>query len=205
MQRIFGNKEKIDLGSSEFREFITKGNLYVDKTRFIEHIVEETSQALLFTRPRRTGKSLNLDMLRSFLDCKQDTKELFKGLYIESKPAFGQINSRPVVHLSFKELRAGDYKHELKEALMDIAYYYMHDNQFSRRLRNFFEDGLDSSRALRDLIENIHSVYGVKPYVLIDEYDKLLMDSISSSEYDTIRQWLKSVFETAPLYKVGIG
>ena len=72
MQRIFGDKKNIDLGSSEFREFVEKGNLYVDKTGFVEHVLEERSKVLLFTRPRRTGKSLNLNMLRTFLDCKQD-------------------------------------------------------------------------------------------------------------------------------------
>ena len=52
-----GNKSRIDLGSSEFRRFIEKNNLYVDKTRFIENVINKPSGVLLFTRYRRTGKS----------------------------------------------------------------------------------------------------------------------------------------------------
>ena len=197
MRRIFGDRKRINLGSSEFRSFIENGDLYIDKTRFIEHVLGEASNMLLFTRPRRTGKSLNLDMLRTFLDCKQDTKGLFVGLYIEGSPVFRKINSRPVIYLNFKELRVDDYKQELKEALNDVAYFYLDDEQFNRRVQNLFEDNMISSRALRSLIENIHEAYGVKPYVIIDEYDKLLMDNLSHSEYEDIRQWLRSVFESA--------
>ena len=68
MRRIFGDRGKINLSSSEFRRFIEMDCLYVDKTRFIERVLDEASDVLLFTRPRRTGKSLNLDMLRTFLD-----------------------------------------------------------------------------------------------------------------------------------------
>ena len=92
MRRIYGDRKRINLSSSEFRRFIETGCLYVDKTRFIEHIVDEASDVLLFTRPRRTGKSLNLDMLQTFLDCKQDTRALFSGLYVESRPTFAHLN-----------------------------------------------------------------------------------------------------------------
>ena len=195
MRRVFGDKKRIDLSSSEFREFITKGHLYVDKTGFIEHVLNEASKIMLFTRPRRTGKSLNLDMLRTFLDCKLDTKGLFKGLYIEGSPVFGQINSSPVIYMNFKVLLANGYKRELIETVRDAAEYYLRDDQISRRMRLFFEGGMDSSLGLRHLTENIHDVYGAKPYILIDEYDKLLMDNLNASEYETIRDWLKTVFE----------
>lgn len=59
---------------------------------------------ILFTRPRRMGKSLNMDMLATFLDCKQDTTHLFKGLYIENSPEFANLNLYPVVYLDFVNL-----------------------------------------------------------------------------------------------------
>ena len=197
MQRIFGNKKKIDLGSSDFREFITKGKLYIDKTRFIEHVLEEASRVLLFSRPRRTGKSLNLDMLRTFLDCKQDTKGLFGGLYIEESPVYERINSFPVIYLSFKELRAVNYKDKFRELLRESALVYLCDGQIDSWVSRYFNMDVDDPGILRSLTKNFHEIYGIKPYILIDEYDKLLLDNISSSEYETIRQWLKSVFESA--------
>ena len=198
MQRIFGDRKRIDLGSSEFRGFIESGRLYIDKTRFIEHAINEESRVLLFTRPRRTGKSLNLDMLRTFLDINQDSKELFKGLYIESSPVFEKINSAPVIYLNFKEMRADDYKKELKESLIDTAHYYLHDEQLNHYVQEYSNDNnSNSTSALLRLIESISHALGNKPYVLIDEYDKLLMDNINSPEYEDIRKWLQSVFESA--------
>ena len=197
MQRVFGDRNRIDLGSSEFRSFISQGSLYIDKTMFIEHVLQEASNVLLFTRPRRTGKSLNLDMLRTFLDCKQDTKYLFKELYIEDSQVFEKINSYPVIYLNFKELRAENYKDKLNELIQKVTLCYLTDEQTNRWVSRCFEQSAEDTGALRNLIENIHEAYGVKPFVLIDEYDKPLMDNISSSKYDNIRDWLKNIFESA--------
>ena len=57
---FIGNRNRIDLSSSTFIDFINKGSLYVDKTAFVEHVLEDASDVLLFTRPRRMGKSLNI-------------------------------------------------------------------------------------------------------------------------------------------------
>ena len=56
-----GDKRRIDVTSSQFAGFIEEGNLYVDKTAFLEHILQDVGKVLLFTRPRRMGKSLNMN------------------------------------------------------------------------------------------------------------------------------------------------
>ena len=56
-----GDKNSIDASSSRFKDFIENDCLYVDKTAFIEHVLQDKSKVLLFTRPRRMGKSLNMD------------------------------------------------------------------------------------------------------------------------------------------------
>src|SRR5215469_7333243 len=112
-----GNINHIDISSSQFADFITEGNLYVDKTAFIEHVLQDYSRVLLFTRPRRMGKSLNMNTLATFLDCKQDTAHYFKGLYIENSAEFAQVNTHPVIFLSFKDLRPSNYKRRFKRAL----------------------------------------------------------------------------------------
>jgi len=193
-----GNKNYIDISSSKFSDFIEKGNLYVDKTAFIEHVLNDRSKVLLFTRPRRTGKSLNMDTLATFLDCKQNTAHLFKGLYVESSPVFSQINKHPVIYLSFRELRVPDYKQRLKDRLNSIIRYYLKEDQFDSVMVNYFNnnDNLTTS-ALLYLTQNLHAVYGEKPYIFIDEYDKILMDNIYSNEYENIRRWITEVFESA--------
>jgi hypothetical protein len=81
-----GRRDSIDLGSSVFRRFIEDDLLYVDKTAFVEHVLDDASSVLLFCRPRRMGKTLNLDTLRTFLDVRQDAAAsgLFDGLHIQT-------------------------------------------------------------------------------------------------------------------------
>ncbi|MDR1531907.1 MAG: AAA family ATPase, partial [Clostridiales bacterium] len=91
MNLIHGDHSYIERGSSSFEEFVTKGALYIDKTRFVEHVLDRTSKVLLITRPRRMGKSLNLDTLYTFLDCAQNTGDLFKALYVAGSSVWGML------------------------------------------------------------------------------------------------------------------
>ena len=104
-----GNLKKINLSTSLFERLITKGQFYVDKTRFIEHFLDEASDVQLITRQRRLGKSLNMDTLRCFLTDKEDNRHLFKGLYIESSHVWEEAHSWPVFKFDFKQLTADDY------------------------------------------------------------------------------------------------
>ncbi|MCL1792798.1 MAG: ATP-binding protein [Oscillospiraceae bacterium] len=193
-----GNKNYIDISSSKFSDFIETGNLYVDKTAFIEHVSNDRSKVLLFTRPRRTGKSLNMDTLATFLDCKQNTARLFNGLYVESSPVFSQINKHPVIYLSFRKLRVPDYKEQFKFMIKDGASYYLHKEEIDYKLAGYFDDKKNyDTNALMYLTQNLHAVCGEKPYIFIDEYDKILMDNVYSGEYENIRRWITEVFESA--------
>jgi hypothetical protein len=144
------------------------------------------------------GKSLNMNTLATFLDCKQDTAHLFKGLYIESSPEFGKVNKYPVIYLSFNDLKPDDYKWRFKMNLQEIARSYLAEEQINPKLLNYFEDkGNNSTGALLDLTNNLHSVYGIKPYIIIDEYDKILMDHIYSDEYTNLKKWITDIFGSA--------
>ena len=193
-----GDKKRIDISSSQFSDFIENGRLYVDKTAFIEHVLQDESKVLLFTRPRRMGKSLNMNTLATFLDCKRDTAHLFRGLYIETSPEFAQINRYPVIYLSFRELKPDDYKWRFKHNLRQIAESYLKEGQIGAELTEYFVDkDNNTTGALLDLTKNLHAAYGVKPYVLIDEYDKFLMDNIHSPELAVLKRWLTDIFGSA--------
>ena len=193
-----GDKNKINVSSSQFRSFIEEGCLYVDKTAFIEHILQDGSDVLLFTRPRRMGKSLNMNTLAAFLDCKADTAKLFSGLYIEKSEKFCEINKYPVIYLSFRELKPDDYKWRFKMNLWEIAREYLKEEQIDLKLSSYFtEKDNDTTGALLDLTKNLYSVYGVKPYIIIDEYDKPVMDNIHSPELDEFKKWITDIFGSA--------
>jgi len=193
-----GNKNHIDVTSSQFVDFIKEGNLYVDKTMFIEHILEDRNKVLLFTRPRRMGKSLNMNTLATFLDCKQTTAHLFSGLYIERSEKFCEVNKYPVIYLSFRELDIDDYKSGFKDILEEIAHKYLEENQFSLSMKRYFDnDENHKTRTLLELTKNLYSVYGVKPYIIIDEYDKPIMDNIDSPELPKFKKWITAIFGSA--------
>jgi hypothetical protein len=197
---IRGKRNKINLGSSVFRTFIEQDALLVDKSAFIEHVLDDSSDVLLFTRPRRMGKSLNLDMLRSFIDIKQDVvaEGLFKGLYIESSEYFARANTAPVVYLNMRELRKDSYQQLFIVSIRRQAEHYLIEENYSRELADALsgDTGLTTA-ALRFLTENLYAVYGAKPFVLIDEYDKLIMDSIATPAFDEVRDFTKAMMSSA--------
>ena len=196
--KVVGDRKLINLTSSQFDDFIQNRWTYVDKTMFIEHIIQDPGNVLLFTRPRRMGKSLNMNMLATFLDSVRDTAGLFKGLYVEKSPVFGQINKTPVIYISFIEFELDDYKRRYKSSLRKITQIYLKPDEISTDLQSFFSNDMDvSSGALKDLIENIHQVHGIKPYVIIDEYDRLLVASAGKPEYNELRDWLQGMFRRA--------
>jgi hypothetical protein len=198
MNLIHGRLDRINLSSSFFRKFIENDSLYIDKTRFIENVLDDPSDVLLFARLRRTGKSLNMDMLRTFLDCKEDSAGLFTDLYISQSPYFSKVKKYPVIYLNFKDLRLSDYKAQIKDKLEKIALRYLGDNDLDRFLTRFFDNPDDyNSNGLQYLTQNIHEKYGIKSFVIIDEYDNPIMDNIAEPQCENMREWLSYVFESA--------
>ena len=70
------------IGIESFRELREKSCYYIDKTHFIEEILEDSFKVLLFTRPRRFGKTLTMSTLADFLDIRMDSRKLFAGLQV---------------------------------------------------------------------------------------------------------------------------
>src|SRR3989338_2209366 len=70
------NKLKISLGSDNFKDLVTTSDVFVDKSLFIQEVLESGDKAILITRPRRWGKSLAIDMLKTFVDINHDTESI---------------------------------------------------------------------------------------------------------------------------------
>ena len=122
---VLGNPKQIDLSTSLYEIIRETGCLFIDKTRFIEHFLNEASKTQLIVRQRRIGKSINMDMLRCFLTDKKDNRELFAGTYIQSSPAWARVNSAPVFLFDFKNLGVADYKLRLNEQIYKQLSKYM--------------------------------------------------------------------------------
>ena len=101
-------RKKLNLGNSDFKNIITNNNYFVDKSLFIKEIIDAEKAILVFPRPRRFGKTLNLSMLRYFFDIRTpENKELFKELKIwnEKEIIVKHCCQYPVIYMTFKDAK----------------------------------------------------------------------------------------------------
>ena len=187
---IVGDIKRINLSTSSFERIITEGTLYVDKTRMIENFLKSSSEVSLIARQRRMGKSLNMDMVRCFLTDKEDLRHLFKGLYIESYPVWEMAHSAPVFSFDFKRLVPSNYKKKLFGFVCDFIYSYCSTDDLSQTAKNYIESNdFSDPDGLYILTESVYRATGRRSYILIDEYDKPLMDNRNKEDYNEIRDF----------------
>ncbi len=173
--------KKLPIGIQTFREIIEEGYVYVDKTPFAHRLITQGKYYLL-SRPRRFGKSLFLDTLSEIF---KGNRYLFKGLFIHDRHDF---RPHPVIHISFG---SGDYS-DIESIEKEIT-YLLKRNQ--KRLGVSCDDHEDAKLWFRDLIEATFERHNEKVVILIDEYDKPILDNILDSERATYaRDLLKNLY-----------
>jgi hypothetical protein len=118
---------KLPVGISDFSKLIKGLYQFADKTLFLKEIMEDGSEVILITRPRRFGKTLNLSMLYHFLqqNDKQD-ESLFENLEISKDSSFCQThqNQYPVIFLSFKDVKKSSYQAAYSDMVTLISDLY---------------------------------------------------------------------------------
>ena len=172
---------KLPIGIQTFKDIRNANYLYIDKTQLALDLIEGGHYYFL-SRPRRFGKSLFLDTLQSIF---QGEKALFKGLSIYDQWDWG--TTYPVIKISF-----GAGVHHTKEALDKTTLQILKSNQ--KRLGVRCEDIEDAKGCFVELIEAVYEKYG-KVVVLIDEYDKPILDNITDTATATIlRDRLKNIY-----------
>ena len=161
--------KKLPIGIQTFSEIITKNYLYIDKTKEANELVESGTKYYFLSRPRRFGKSLFLSTLHSIFEGK---KELFEGLYIYDK--YDWSENYPVIKISF----AGDLRtpSDLKKTIMSM----LKDNQ--RNLGVECSEVENTGICLKELIKLSYDKYNKQTVVLIDEYDKAILDNLDQME-----------------------
>jgi len=174
--------KKLPIGISTLKDIIEEDYLYVDKTKIAQEIIENGRYYFL-SRPRRFGKSLFLDTLRTIFD---GENELLKDLYI-GKNGY-KFEKYPVIRISFND---GDFKS--KEGFRQTLYEIMKRNQ--QYLDIVCEKDLSISGCFRELIYQAYLKYDTKVVILIDEYDKPILDNIENTEVaKIIREELKNFY-----------
>ncbi len=161
-------KKKLPIWIQTFSKIVEWDYLYIDKTSHIIDLVNRFNYVFL-SRPRRFGKSLLLDTIGSLFEWK---KEYFQGLYAEEN--WDWERKFPVIKISFEgNLRAGE---EVEKSILSILRY----NQKLLGVKCEEEDNY--SICFSDLIKKVHEKYNEKVVILVDEYDKAILDNIDQKE-----------------------
>ena len=155
--------------------------LYVDKTEIIQQLISRGKYYFL-SRPRRFGKSLFIDTLSDLFKAK---KVLFKGLAIYHQ--WNWDTSYPVISIS---LNSGDFKSE--KSIQKRILTVLKSNQ--KKLDVVCDDKTDISSCFGDLIEQVYEKYQQKVVILIDEYDKPILDNITNQQQAMVAREQLKVF-----------
>jgi len=171
---------KLPIGIQNFEKIRNEDYVYIDKTKDIFNLINDYSYAFL-ARPRRFGKSLLLDTMKCLFEGK---KELFKGLWIYENWEFEKY---PVIKISW----AGDLSSI--EGVKTRAFDIFKDNQ--KRLNITCENTSNPSSCFDELIKEAYKKYQKRVVVLIDEYDKPILDVIEEKEKALKhREFLKGLY-----------
>ena len=204
-------KKALPIGVEFFRDFKGKNYYYVDKTAFIAEFLRTRGAVNLFTRPRRFGKSLNMDMLKSFFEIGADAS-LFEGLDISKETELcGQHMGRyPVISLSLKDVEGGDYADALEmmaEIIKTEARRHQHllesdrltdiDKESLKRLYALYLEESVQKGSLNLLSEMLRKHYGRRVVILIDEYDVPLDKAYQGGYYPEMVKLIRSFLSRA--------
>ena len=199
----------LPIGISDYRVAVTD-YYYIDKTMMIKDFIDERPMVSLFTRPRRFGKTLNMDMLRTFFEkTNEDTSLYFKDKKIWQcgKKYLDYQGKYPVIFVSFKDVKFNTWA-ETFAAIKDIFANETHRHielQTSKTLDKYdkktFEKLLSGdvtevelSSALCDLSRMLHKHYGVAPIIIIDEYDVPIQQGHMNDYYDSCILFMRNLF-----------
>lgn len=197
-------------GIENFKTMIDKSAYYVDKTKFIEDVLSE--QVVLYTRPRRFGKTLNISMLYYFFSIKEkENAYLFDGLNIsKNKDALKVQNKYPTIFISLKEMKSLTFDAQIS-SFSNVIYELLEKNleilssdQLSdttkdilNKLHNRSSSAEDLKISLRVITNALYTYYQQKVIVLIDEYDVPLQAAYQNNYYEEMVEFLRSVFSSA--------
>ena len=199
----------ISIGAQGFEDVRTRGNFYVDKTGFIRDWWLSDDQVTLICRPRRFGKTLNLDTVRCFLstDFAGRGEELFGGLQVWEDQAMRALQgSVPVVSLSFarvKEPTLAGMLSSMKRILrrtMETHRYLRESSAITdddRIFLNSISDDMPNDVAadsLNQLCKMLLAHWGVRPVVLLDEYDAPMQEAWLHGFWDGAATFQRSLF-----------
>lgn len=198
-------KKRLPMGESIFRNVIENNLYYVDKTLLVKDVMDGGT-VIVYTRPRRFGKTLNQTMLQSFFEISdRDQHALFANTRIWQEKAYRKHHAKyPVIYLTFKDLKhqTPDLMYQDLKGLIAEAFHRHKcigssldevEADFFRQIISQKASETGFMESLKKLSEYLYIHYGVKPIVLIDEYDTPVLAAYTNGFYDDFIAFFKTL------------
>lgn len=202
-------KLPLPIGISDYRLASTE-YYYVDKTLMIRDFINERPMVSLFTRPRRFGKTLNMDMLRTFFEkTDEDTSVYFKDKLIWScgKEYREYQGKYPVIFLTFKDVKCDNWDETYQKIANLFSDEFLRHNELAdspacnaenkayyARVARKEVSSLELSWAFQTLSKMLHEHHGVAPIIIIDEYDIPIQQGHMKGFYDQVILFMRNLF-----------
>ena len=197
----------LPIGISDYRLASTE-YYYIDKTMMIKEFLDERPMVSLFTRPRRFGKTLNMDMLRTFFEkTDENTSTYFKDKKIWScGEKYREYQGKyPVIFVTFKDIKNNTWE-ETYDSLTKIIHmeFSRHselatsdrisDKSYYDRIINSTANRNDYELSFMMLSKMLHDHYGIAPIIIIDEYDTPIQQGHNKGFYDEVIGFMRNLF-----------
>ena len=212
--------KRLAIGIDDFRKIIKEDCYYVDKTKFIEDVLEDASNVKLFTRPRRFGKTLNMSMLKYFFDVRdsEENRKLFNGLDIEKSRYINEQGKYPTILISLKSIKYETWEESLEQLKSLLSNLY-NEFEYIRECLNeseielfndiwFKKENGEYANSLKNLTSFLYKYYKKEVILLIDEYDIPLITAHKYGYYDEIinfyKVFLGEALKTNQYLKMGV-
>jgi hypothetical protein len=204
---------KIVVGTDYFPKFIQENALFVDKSLLIQDIIDDGAESILFTRPRRWGKSLNMSMLQHFFAARvadEPTQGLFDNLQIatiDNGHYMQYQGQHPVIYITFKDVEVHQYPQAMERIYTLITKTFIQFPELAdsdklppelraeyQKIRTGKANKTQMCNALLTLSECLYKHHGKKVYILIDEYDKPLNIAYRYDYFEDLVLFFKEFF-----------
>ena len=198
----------VSIGNQRFDAIRERNCFYIDKTGFIKEWWESEDEVTLITRPRRFGKTLNMNMLECFFSNRYENRgDLFEGLSIWQEEKYRKLQGTyPVIFVSFADVKQRNYEDavtKIKSILGEVYRQYdfvCYDEVLSNQEKQLFskvtEDMSDvtAQNALKNLSGILKKYYKKNVIILLDEYDTPMQEAYLGGYWEKFTEFIRSMF-----------
>lgn len=208
---VYRREEKLPLpiGISDYRIASTE-YYYIDKTMMIKDFLDERPMVSLFTRPRRFGKTLNMDMLRTFFEkTEEDTSIYFrdKKIWACGEKYRSYQGKYPIIFVTFKDVKCETWEETLEnmthilqaefsrhKEVQDSPRCEEYEKQYFQSVVSGGAGEVDLMRSLLVLSKMLHEHHGIAPIIIIDEYDTPIQQGYMQGFYEKVILFMRNLF-----------